>query len=1400
MDKFSQLRSAGFSDTEINDYLGQQSSKLLSAGFSQEEVSRYLGAPPPPNDAAIRQMFKNNLDKATAPGDDGQRKPLDFMQALDAGFGMSVSGLATQGKLPEKQMTGNEAWYNRIAYSAAQMIGDVPAMIAGAAVGGGATAPTIAGIPVGAMGGAFALPAGLRSVMVDAYSKGEFKTFGDFFERASGILLDTAKGYVTGAATAGVAGKVGQMTATAAAPVRSVAQMSAEIGTMVTVGSALERHVPSAQDFVDAGVLLLGAKGSMKAAELSAAKLRDVYKKTGVTPTQVLTDAKTDPTIAQDLATGREIPRAYEGQVDPMFKPVIDGIDSTLNAGAAGSTAPPPTTPQQITTQRQALVKMAENLGVEVREVDANFHSSTAGYIAVPAEGARNIVPGITDAEFVFAHEFGHAIMQRRGALFGRQREDGRFSFWSNAKLQREIFNWNEFTEASKEMRPEFWNDPQLGQQKYVRTPDELIADTIASVLTGKRDISILFPLMEMVGMKPEGMGLASGGGGGGKPPGSFPTPAAGGPEPGSLGEAQSTILSKVNIGGKVEKEPLSFEKLYTASLDDLTPIKNAVAEMAGGKDIPANADPYIMARLTRGVYGKAQQALEHATFDFATLKNNGKSLKDIIEPVRDDLNGLRAYAISARALELKDRFIVSGFDIDAAAKVVKETGAKFDPIMRELVEYQNRITAYLRDSGVLSDEAYAAMLESNKSYVPFYRVFEDAASGMMGSGLRVKNPIKQIKGSGLDVVDPIESIIKNTYTYLSLADRNAATKAFYDLGLKSGTPDAFFEKQPTPMRATKVTEEEMARFLKENGIDQMPADALTVFRAMRQPLAKDEIGFFNDGKWTVLKVDPMVAEAFNATDRTSASLLMQMLAAPAKALRAGSTLSPDFMARNFVRDQFSAFVNSKVGFIPIYDTFRGVASIFRKDADFQNWLKSGGANATLVALDRQYIQSEIFKLTGENPSTNFLGKTWNVATKPVEWLRVTSELIENATRLGEFKRAADGTNKSTLLEAGMASREITLDFARVGTQMRAMNMLTAFLNSQLQGVDKSIRSISENPMGAAAKIGAAITLPSVLLWMANHDDPRWKEIPAWQRDLFWIVMTEDHIYRIPKPFELGVIFGSSVERMLDAIEGNLDKRDIKEFLKTFGGGFIPNMMPTFAAPVLEQVTNHSFFSGHDLVPSYLEDPKMGVLPEYRYNEYTTELTKALGHIVGTVPGVGATSTASPIVIENYLRSWTGGLGTYALQAADAGLRKAGVLPDPAKPESTLADIPVIKAFVVRYPAATAESIQRFREDYNERRLAYNTVQTLAKQGDFDASMRVRQMNPQAMVKLDQMDQALNQMNQMIRLVYKNPDIAPDEKRQIIDATYYNMIQMTRLGNQMMKQIDDVLPGKTLSR
>jgi len=91
------------------------------------------------------------------------------------------------------------------------------------------------------------------------------------------------------------------------------------------------------------------------------------------------------------------------------------------------------------------------------------------------------------------------------------------------------------------------------------------------------------------------------------------------------------------------------------------------------------------------------------------------------------------------------------------------------------------------------------------------------------------------------------------------------------------------------------------------------------------------------------------------------------------------------------------------------------------------------------------------------------------------------------------------------------------------------------------------------------------------------------------------------------------------------------------------------------------------------LIPKGMEDK----LPEYHYTPYTTELTKELGQVVRAFPGdagergrAGApfgTARAHGHIADpdgELYPLMDRGLGMYAMQAADLGLRKAGVLPD----------------------------------------------------------------------------------------------------------------------------------------
>lgn len=821
---------------------------------------------------------------------------------------------------------------------------------------------------------------------------------------------------------------------------------------------------------------------------------------------------------------------------------------------------------------------------------------------------------------------------------------------------------------------------------------------------------------------------------------------------------AERAMLDRLSIGENDAGRKWTWDRLYTAIVDRLAPV--------------AKADPeaYRLARLYAGVSGKADHWLQHGSFDFDTYRPTGKGLKEILAPVSDDLNGFRSYATALRALELEHQGIRTGMDLSAARDVAVRGDNRYAPIMAELVQYQNRLAQYLRDAGVLSDEGYRAMTARHQLYVPFQRVFGDVMGDVIpdvirGSGktLQASDPIHAIVGSERRVIDPLESIVRNTYLSLMMAERNAVgTKLIDTLGKAD---------LPPPQRV-------------------------------------DTISVMRNGAKETHQVSAELAAAIKGLDEESANTMLRVLGVPARMLRAGATLTPDFMVRNIVRDFFSAVVNTTKGVFSPIDTARGLASAISKDAAYQDWLKAGGGNSTLVALDRRYLQQNLAKLTEE---TGLGDRAWNVVRHPIDTLRAISQITEEATRLGEFRAvqkqqlAAGASTKEAAQAAAYASREVTLDFARRGAVTRSMNMITAFWNAQVQGVDRLVRAFKEDPAGVSLKIATGITVPSMLLWWANHDDPRWKEIPDWERDLFWIVMTgtpgNGHIYRIPKPFEVGVMFGSGIERLLDAF---VDQKPdaFHDFGKSILGALLPGVIPTFALPFVEQYANRSSFTDRSLVP----DSQEKLLPEYQYRPYTTETAKALGQIMGAFPGIRdakvgdglgagvARALSSPILIENYIRAWTGGLGAYALQTADAGLRKAGRVPDPPKPDDTLADVPIVKAFVVRYPSGTAESIQRFYDDYTKNKTYFATYQAKAKEGDVAAMQHIQGMGGMRMfVQLDSIKQAMSTQAQFVRNVYENPQITPAEKRQLIDTAYMRQIEIARSGLDVMRRVDAAL-------
>ena len=307
------------------------------------------------------------------------------------------------------------------------------------------------------------------------------------------------------------------------------------------------------------------------------------------------------------------------------------------------------------------------------------------------------------------------------------------------------------------------------------------------------------------------------------------------------------------------------------------------------------------------------------------------------------------------------------------------------------------------------------------------------------------------------------------------------------------------------------------------------------------------------------------------------------------------------------------------------------------------------------------------------------------------------------------------------------------------------------------------------------------ITAPSIGLWLLNHDDVRYQELPSWQRDLFWIVptgqkLTRDRfnelmksgktkqqildeagtLIRIPKPFELGLIYGSLPERFLD-FAMNKDPKGLQKWAKTATEALIPNFMPTVAIPIIENMTNYSFFRDRPVVPRRKE----GLPPSMQYTEQTTETAKFLGKQAERFTQGGI----SPAKIDNAIAGYLGGLGKTTIDTAEtvAQLRNG-------KADKLLTEQPILRSFFIT-PFKGADSVQEFYETYqrqSELKQAYD--KTKAKDPAF---------NPALFMRMEQANKQVRELNKVARQIEESNQ-SPEKKRQALDKINLTVIGITR--------------------
>lgn len=852
-------------------------------------------------------------------------------------------------------------------------------------------------------------------------------------------------------------------------------------------------------------------------------------------------------------------------------------------------------------------------------------------------------------------------------------------------------------------------------------------------------------------------------------------------------------------------------KQLRTQLFDRLEPLRQTAKkayERAGIEisDTDSN-NPYFLARLYSGAVGRAEVFLNKHTYDYKTLQKTGKALGEIIKDINKNggnIEDFASYLVAHDTLELAKRNIRTGVEPKAAQETVNLLKPIYDSYAQELYQYRLNLLKMLKDGQIITGEAYNNIVNASERYAPLQRVLDENKVDITGNkDFKSKNPIKNIKGSGRDIINPLETIVKDTYNIIKLVEKNRVGLSLADIAQLDKTGAFVFG----PIHKTKTTKDIQGNDVlsKDNTIDE-----------------ENEIKVYIDGKPQVYEVDKDIAKIINGLSLSNQILYSRTLETiatlPAKMLKFGATdVNLAFAFKNILRDLPIALVSTENKFFTVMNnvfklTALGLKSLLNKKArnewndiaDLMN--KAGGGQSLLINDNRDSTIRAIDDLK----YTGYLNKIWNkvkqrdfveavktgvIAT--AETTRAIVGFLEQVPRMAEFVSSLESKplTKENLEQAGFNARKITLDFASGGNLSKWINKYVPYTNAFFLGISK-VAEVAKNPKMFKRLLGvlAGYALIVILNRLLNGEDEEVNDVNRTQKYTNFVFKVGKNIYRIPKTIELAPFYttiDTAINAVFDTIKQN--KINTKEYLKDIYGSFtanlVPNVLPQVAKLPIELYANKSMFFGTPIVSAELEK----VLPEYQYTEYTTELSKFIAKTLGNIginKGVIASTIGSPQRLEYIVNSLTGGTGKFLFQTIDKIGRMTGALPDKEYdlPEKTFADIPFIRAFVIRYPQQS-RSIQEFYEKYNEMKKYADTFKLSKKRTDIDTINELAIY--QSVNKVAKIAQSMADVRKVILATYINKDMSKDEKRQTIDELMLTRLALAKQGLKTIEEIEE---------
>ena len=680
-----------------------------------------------------------------------------------------------------------------------------------------------------------------------------------------------------------------------------------------------------------------------------------------------------------------------------------------------------------------------------------------------------------------------------------------------------------------------------------------------------------------------------------------------------------------------------------------------------------------------------------------------------------------------------------------AHAQFLEKKYPMFVQVQKDFIKYNNKLVDYMVDTGVLSPERGKIYTE-HADYLPFYRQIEGlpTAGPKIFASISGVKPPKALKGSDARLDDFLETIVRNTQAAVEAGVKNVAAQraveAAKDVNLAVKIP------QGNGMPTTVVVH--------ENGVPTYYACGDVAFVNAMKSLGMSDIPF------------------------------LSILSMPANLLRAAVTKEPTFMLANMLRDSMSAYVTSGVSMTPVIDTAKNFAmSMAGKSPEYDALRKAGilggyefsqgvetSGRKLGEKLKKANVKSTGFKRAGELAASPFTG-VWQLLEKG-------SEASDAATRIEIYKRTLAETGNET--EALFKSLEV-MNFNRKGraASVRILTAVVPFLNARMQGLDVLYRAAIQPSMpGQSATArekelqhkflvrGATMAALSCLYWALTHDDDEYKKQEQDTKDNYWLFPSMG--IKIPIPFEIGVLFKVIPERIMALAFGDDSFQDFRESMTNQIVSTLHfNPIPQAVIPIVENITNHSFFTGRAIVSQGME----GIEAGYQVGPNTSSIMADLGKATGI----------SPIKLEAAVQGYTGQMGMYLVSAIDAMYEANSTVERPAK---RFEQLPLIKRFAIDPEArGTVTSFYQLKDKVDA---AVKTA-NMMERGDPDVYDKYIEANQNLLASKDYINALASDMKDLaqMKVMIRSSDDSAEVKKEAL-------LEIQQLENDMTSNIKDL--------